>query len=70
MIYGQNTRLHRPHRLDGIHNQIQNDLLQLDLIAKYRRNAIVNRRLSRSRVSVKSMWTKFNTVQIKLLILT
>ena len=26
---------------DGIHDQIQNDLLQLDLIAKHRRNLIV-----------------------------
>ena len=39
--YGQHSRLYRPHRIDGIHNQIQNHLLQLDLIAKHRRNLIV-----------------------------
>ena len=40
-FYGQHTRLYRPHGIDGIHDQIQNDLLQLDLIAKHRRNSIV-----------------------------
>jgi hypothetical protein len=33
-FYGKHARLCRTHGLDGIHHQIQNDLLQLDLIPK------------------------------------
>ena len=43
-FYGQHTRPYRPHGIDGIHDQIEHNLLQLNFVAFNEENSFVELR--------------------------